>query len=281
MVDEVHKPSTWVTVQIRIIKYESSKCAAFYLILFTSQILSVVLKYPWPNAPKWHHFPIYIITVVEHHILSFPLRCNLSRCWISISHRGDESAGKRSHRNRSSSPERVRLLQPLLPHPPKRGWPVTYSRFQIPESRPDEKVVQDDHFETDPRANMPRGLVHVAGSERRILSYPGSPPSQTILEIRIRKGGISIQGPTIWSVPGSPHFYARHGCGTLPFSTDGKIYAETIAAFHASIAGWLVGRDSAVIQFLRGARRMNPPHPRTVPSWDLPTVLRALKGSPF
>ncbi len=130
-------------------------------------------------------------------------------------------------------------------------------------------------------ANMPRVLVHVAGSERRILSYPGSPPSQTILEIRIRKGGISIQGPTIWSVPGSPHFYARHGCGTLPFSTDGKIYAETIAAFHASIAGWLVGRDSAVIQFLRGARRMNPPHPRTVPSWDLPTVLRALKGSPF
>ncbi len=53
---------------------------------------------------------------------------------------------------------------------------VTYSRFQIPESRSDEKVVQDDHFETDPRANMPRGLVHVAGSERRILSYPGSPP---------------------------------------------------------------------------------------------------------
>ncbi len=31
--------------------------------------------------------------------------------------RGDESAGKRSHRNRSSSPERVRLLQPLLPRP--------------------------------------------------------------------------------------------------------------------------------------------------------------------
>ncbi len=26
---------------------------------------------------------------------------------------------------------------------------------------------------------------------------------------------------------------------------------------------------------------MNPPHPRTVPPWDLPTVLRALKGPPF
>ncbi len=31
--------------------------------------------------------------------------------------RGDESAGKRSHRNHSSSPERVRLLQPQLPRP--------------------------------------------------------------------------------------------------------------------------------------------------------------------
>ncbi len=39
--------------------------------------------------------------------------------------------------------------------------------------------------------------------------------------------------------------------------------------------------SSAVTQFLRGARRMNPPRPRTVPPWDLPTVLRALKGSPF
>ncbi len=89
---------------------------------------------------------------------------------------GDESAGKRSHRNQSSSPERVRLLQPLLPRPQKRWWPATYSRSQTPEIRPDEKVIQDDHFETDPLANMPRGLVYVAGSERRILSHPGSPP---------------------------------------------------------------------------------------------------------
>ncbi len=49
---------------------------------------------------------------------------------------------------------------------------------------------------------MPRVLVHVAGSERCILSYRGCPSSQTILEIRIQRGGISIQGPTIWAVPG-------------------------------------------------------------------------------
>ncbi len=60
-----------------------------------------------------------------------------------------------------------------------------------------------------------------------------------------------------------------------------KVYAAAIASFHACIAGRLVARDSAVIQFLRGARRMNPLRPRTVPPWNLPTVLRALKGPPF
>ncbi len=113
--------------------------------------------------------------------------------------RGDESSGKWSHRNRSSSPERVRLLQPLLPRPPpkKRRRPVTYSRSQTPGLRPDEKVVQEDHFENNPLANIPRGPAHVAGSERCVLSHPGSPPSHTILEIRNRRGGISIQGPTV------------------------------------------------------------------------------------
>ncbi len=73
--------------------------------------------------------------------------------------------------NRSSSPERVRLLQPLLPRPQKRRRPTTYSRSQTPELSPDEKVVQDDHLETDPLANMPRGLVHDAGSKRRTAYF--------------------------------------------------------------------------------------------------------------
>ncbi len=60
-----------------------------------------------------------------------------------------------------------------------------------------------------------------------------------------------------------------------------KVYVAAIAAFHAPISGQSVGRDSVVIQFLRGARRMNPLRPHTVPPWDLPTVLRALKGPPF
>ncbi len=60
----------------------------------------------------------------------------------------------------------------------------------------------------------------------------GSPPSQTILEIRIQGGGISIQGPPVWVIPGSPHFYAMHGCSSiriLNYLDDKLILAQTEA----------------------------------------------------
>ncbi len=60
-----------------------------------------------------------------------------------------------------------------------------------------------------------------------------------------------------------------------------KVFVAAIAAFHAPIVGQSVGRDNSVVRFLKGAMRLNPPRPLTVPTWDLPTVLRALKGPPF
>ncbi len=60
-----------------------------------------------------------------------------------------------------------------------------------------------------------------------------------------------------------------------------KVFVAAIAAVHAPIAGQSLGRDNSVVRFLKGARRLNPPRPLTVPTWDLPTVLRALKGPPF
>ncbi len=115
-----------------------------------------------PGVSKWVMATIDEVILsnsLEDHrtsVVCLPPQCAMRT--LSPLRRGDESAGKRSHINRSSSTERVRLLQPLLPHPPKRWWPATYSRSKIPESCPGEKVVQDDHFETEPRANMPRGL---------------------------------------------------------------------------------------------------------------------------
>ncbi len=60
-----------------------------------------------------------------------------------------------------------------------------------------------------------------------------------------------------------------------------RVFVAAIAAFHAPIAGQSVSRDNSVVRFLKGAKRLNPPRPPTVPTWDLPTVLRALKGPPF
>ncbi len=40
---------------------------------------------------------------------------------------------------------------------------------------------KDDHIEADPLAYMPRGLVHITGSERRLHSYPGSPHHRRFL----------------------------------------------------------------------------------------------------
>ncbi len=46
-----------------------------------------------------------------------------------------------------------------------------------------------------------------------------------------------------------------------------KVYVAAIAANH--------------VRFLRGARRLNPPRPPSIPSWDLSLVLRALQQGPF
>ncbi len=140
--------------------------------------------------------------------------------------RGDDVAGKRSHRNGPSSSERVRLLQPLLPRPQK-GWrPPAHPRSQTPESCPHEMAVQDDHAEADPLADSHRGLVLFSGPERRILSHPDSPSSQMILEIRLQGSVLPVHGPTLWTVSGPPYFYEVHGRGSFPSKTDGNPHSQ-------------------------------------------------------
>ncbi len=60
-----------------------------------------------------------------------------------------------------------------------------------------------------------------------------------------------------------------------------KVYVTAIAAHHDAVDGKSLGKHDLVIRFLRGARRLNPPRPHLVPSWDLPSVLSALRGAPF
>ncbi|CAM4284410.1 unnamed protein product [Leuciscus chuanchicus] len=60
-----------------------------------------------------------------------------------------------------------------------------------------------------------------------------------------------------------------------------KVYVVAIAAFSKTTLGQSIGRNDLVIRFLRGAKRLNPPRPPSVPVWDLSTVLEAMKGDPF
>ncbi|XDV15578.1 hypothetical protein PO909_015629 [Leuciscus waleckii] len=56
-----------------------------------------------------------------------------------------------------------------------------------------------------------------------------------------------------------------------------KVYVAAITAFSGTTLGQSLGRNDLVICFLRGARRLNPPRPPSVPMWDLSTVLAAMK----
>ncbi len=54
-----------------------------------------------------------------------------------------------------------------------------------------------------------------------------------------------------------------------------------ISTHHDPVEGKSVGKHNLVVRFLRGARRLNPPRPPSLPSWDLALVLRALITAPF
>ncbi len=75
-------------------------------------------------------------------------------------------------------------------------------------------------------ASMPRGLVLFAGSERRLLLHPDSPPPQAALTIHLRGSGLSIHSPSLWAVPSSPHFYEVHGYGSVSAETAGNPHLE-------------------------------------------------------
>ncbi len=48
-----------------------------------------------------------------------------------------------------------------------------------------------------------------------------------------------------------------------------KVYVAAITAHHDPIEGRSVGKHNLVVRFIRGARRLNPPRPPSLPSWDL------------
>ncbi len=60
-----------------------------------------------------------------------------------------------------------------------------------------------------------------------------------------------------------------------------KVYVAAIAAHRDAVDGWSLGKHDLIIRFLRGARRINPPRPPLVPSWDLSIILTGLQRGPL
>ncbi|KAL0199171.1 hypothetical protein M9458_007711, partial [Cirrhinus mrigala] len=60
-----------------------------------------------------------------------------------------------------------------------------------------------------------------------------------------------------------------------------KVYVAAIAAYHDAVDGASLGKHQLVVRFLSGARRVNPPRPHLVPSWDLAVTLQGLREAPF
>ncbi|KAI2652534.1 hypothetical protein H4Q32_005770 [Labeo rohita] len=60
-----------------------------------------------------------------------------------------------------------------------------------------------------------------------------------------------------------------------------KVHVAAISANHDLVGGRSVGKHNLIIRFLREARRLNPPRPHLIPSWDLAVVLQGLQQDPF
>ncbi len=60
-----------------------------------------------------------------------------------------------------------------------------------------------------------------------------------------------------------------------------KVYVAAITAFRSPQSGQSLGRNTLVVSFLKGAKRLHPPRPPSVPPWDLEVVLKTLSQPPF
>ncbi len=75
--------------------------------------------------------------------------------------------------------------------------------------------------------------------------------------------------------------FLQHGLERKLSHSTFKVYVAAISAHHNPVEGKSLGKHDLVVRFLGGARRLNPPRPPSLPSWDLALVLKALLTAPF
>ncbi len=78
----------------------------------------------------------------------------------------------------------------------------------LPCSSSQGPVRNNDHIETDPLANMPRGLVHVTGSERGIFSHQVAPHHRRFLRFAFK--GVAYQYKVLpFGLSLAPHTFTQ------------------------------------------------------------------------
>ncbi len=222
----------------------SQKESNFPLLSLTSALppCSQPLEFIQPLATRaeaWQAIPgmsEWVMGIIKRgYSLQFARRPPRFSGVVSTSVQGENARVLRSEVMALLEKEAIEMVPPALSEsgfysryfliPQKDGglWPILDLRHL---NHALMRRIQDDHAEADPLADSHRGLVLFSGPERRILSHPDSPPSQTILEIRLRGSGLPVHGPTLWAVSGPPYFHEVHGRGSFPSETDGNSHSQ-------------------------------------------------------
>ncbi len=71
-----------------------------------------------------------------------------------------------------------------------------------------------------------------------------APPPQAVLEICLRGSGFSIHSPSLWAVPGCPHFYEVHGCSSFPAKIDGNPHPEFPVSLRVKVSSGSSGNPA-------------------------------------
>ncbi len=126
-------------------------------------------------------------------------------------------------------------------------------------------------------------LVLFSEPERRILSHPDSPPSQTILEIRLRREWLTQYTVLPFGLSlGPPYFYEVHGRGSFPSETDGNPHSQLPRrlAHSGPVRGGTTFTRTLILSHLeRLGLRVNSPKAHCLPSQEYRSWVQFWLGS--
>ena len=113
------------------------------------------------------------------------------------------------------------LLQPPVPGPKARQQVASNLGSQSTQSFSPNKQLQDGDSGNHQGIFTQRGVGHIAGLQRHLLSYPHSPQIQKIPQVLFEQQGISVYSPSFWTGHCSAGIYQGGQRGEIDGSGQG------------------------------------------------------------